>query len=156
MWKTNRVSGLYVNNYFQFRDLKTWIMLLIWENEMLEVVEKDGFKSLYAKKYYIEGEIISYVEGEEITQPNRYSVQVGENLHVNVKEPVMYINHNCDGNIFLKDRKFISNRVIKIGEEITFDYNRTELNLAEPFECFRCGQIVKGKQLLAQFPCLKK
>ncbi len=130
-------------------------MEVTWENETVEVVEKDGFKALIAKRDYIKGEVVCLVEGEEISVPNRYSVQVGKNLHINVKEPVMYINHQCDGNIDLLNRTFVANRNINTGEEITFDYNKTEEILAEQFTCFRCGQIVKGKNFAAQYPCSK-
>lgn len=130
-------------------------MEVTWENETVEVVEKDGFKALIAKRDYKKGEVVCFVEGEEISVPNRYSVQVGKNLHINVKEPVMYINHQCDGNIDLLNRSFVANKNINSGEEITFDYNKTEEILAEPFTCFRCGQIVKGKNFAAQYPCSK-
>lgn len=130
-------------------------MEVIWENDFVEVVQKEGFKSLIAGRNYQKGELVCLVEGEEISEPNRYSVQIEKKLHINVKEPIMYINHNCDGNIQLEGRSFIANRVIKTGEEITFDYNETENILAEPFTCFRCGQNVKGREFSDQYPCLK-
>lgn len=128
-------------------------METLWEDNFVEVVEKDGFKSLFAKKNYDIGDVICSVEGEEIDVPNRYSVHVGNNVHVNVKEPVMYINHDCLGNIILVNRTFVANRRIKKGDEIAFDYNTTENELAEPFTCFRCNQLVKGENYKSEYPC---
>jgi len=130
-------------------------MITVWEDEKVEVKEENGIKSLISKRSFVEGEQICFVEGEEIKTPNRYSVQVSALIHVNVKEPVMYINHKCDGNIQLKERAFYALKQIRVGEEITFNYNDTERVLAEEFKCFRCGQLVKGNESKAEFPCLK-
>ena len=130
-------------------------MITVWEDEKVEVKEENGIKSLISKRSFVEGEQICFVEGEEIKTPNRYSVQVSALIHVNVKEPVMYINHKCDGNIHLKERAFYALKQIRVGEEITFNYNDTERVLAEEFKCFRCGQLVKGNESKAEFPCLK-
>ena len=129
-------------------------MITVWEDEKLEVKEENGIKSLVSKRSFAKGEQICFVEGEEIKNPNRYSVQVSASIHVNVKEPVMYINHKCDGNIELKERAFYALKKIQVGEEITFNYNDTERVLAEEFKCFRCGQLVKGNESKADFPCL--
>ena len=130
-------------------------MITTWEDEKVEVKEKNGIKSLISKRYFLKGEQIFFVEGEEIKIPNRYSVQVSDSIHVNVKEPVMYINHKCDGNIQLIERAFYALKQIQVGEEITFNYNNTERVLAEEFKCFRCGQLVKGNKSKTEFPCLK-
>ena len=130
-------------------------MITVWEDEKVEVKEENGIKSLISKRSFVKGEQICFVEGEEIKTPNRYSVQVSALIHVNVKEPVMYINHKCDGNIQLKERAFYALKQIRVGEEITFNYNDTERVLAEEFKCFRCGQLVKGNEFKAEFPCLK-
>lgn len=130
-------------------------MITVWEDKKVEVKEENGIKSLISKRSFVKGEQICFVEGEEIKTPNRYSVQVSALIHVNVKEPVMYINHKCDGNIQLKERAFYALKQIRVGEEITFNYNDTERVLAEEFKCFRCGQLVKGNESKAEFPCLK-
>lgn len=123
------------------------------ELDGLVIQEVNGFKGLYATRQFKKGEVVCLVEGEEISDANRYSVQVSKNIHVNVKEPVMYINHNCSGNIELVGRKFIAIQEIKPYDEISFNYLITEDILAESFECSRCGQIVKGKNYIFDLPC---
>lgn len=117
------------------------------------IQDQDGFKKVIAAKFYDKGEKIIEITGKEISEPNRYSVQLAPNLHIDVAEPIMYINHHCNGNIEIKDRYFIALKSISKGEEITFNYNLSEDVLAEAFECNICGQKVKGKQFLLEFPC---
>lgn len=128
-------------------------MIITWQNTKLKVVEKDGFKSLIAKQNIKKGDIVCFVEGETLHIPNRYSVQVGDNQHINVKAPAKFINHNCDGNIALVGMAFTAIKDIAAEDEITFDYNTTEDVLDEPFKCFRCGQLVKGKLFTNEYPC---
>lgn len=125
-------------------------MEIVWENENFEVRIENGFHFLFSKCDFQVGEIVCPVEGEEIDKPNRYSVQVAENLHINVQEPVKYINHNCVGNIRLIGRNFIANEPINIGDEISFNYNSSEDELAEPFTCFRCGKKIKGRKFIEE------
>lgn len=95
------------------------------------------------------GEVAIQVKGVTTTQPSRYSIQVGEHEHVDLPEvvdparsaqeyPWQFMNHSCDPNARLVGRAFIAVRPIEIGDEITFDYNTTEYDMASPFDC-RCG-----------------
>lgn len=124
-----------------------------WENEFFEVKSINKVKGLFAKVDFSIGEQVCLIEGETISAPNRYSVQVSKTEHVNVKEPVMYINHNCDANLRLSGYVFIATKNIKIGDELVFNYLDSEDVLAEPFKCFRCHQNVKGKSFVEEFPC---
>jgi hypothetical protein len=89
------------------------------------------------------------LDGELTRTPTRYSVQLGQDLHLDLPpsygiEEIMdrfswrFMNHSCAPNVVLRDREVYSVRAIQPREEITFDYHTTEFELAEPFEC-RCG-----------------
>jgi len=154
MWKTIRFEVIEVYNkrifIFDFYH-KFLVMEVIWQNENFVVRKENGFHSLFSKRPFQVGEVVCEVTGEEISFPNRYSVQVARNLHINVKEPVKYINHHCTGNIELKEREFLAISKIEIGDEISFNYNSTEDILAEPFNCFRCGKEIKGRVFESEF-----
>lgn len=120
---------------------------------MFEVKEKAGMKGLFALKSFKIGEIVCVVEGEEIDAPSRTSVQVGINQHIDVKSPIMYINHNCVSNIRLNLNRFEAIRDIQIGDEIVFNYLENEDILSNPFVCMKCGNLIKGRKLLSEFPC---
>ena len=120
---------------------------------MVEVKEISGMKGLFAKKKFHEDELIVKIEGKIINKPSRTSVQVGINEHIDVKEPIMFINHKCDANIRLKNNTFVAIRDIDKGEEITFNYNDSEEVLSNPFVCRDCGQMMKGKRFAIEYPC---
>ena len=122
---------------------------------MVKVCEIDGMKGLFAEKKFIKDELVVVVEGEKIPEATRTSVHLGNNEHIDVKEPIMYINHKCDANIRLKMDTFVATRTIEAGEEITFNYNDSEDVLSNPFVCRDCGQTMKGSQFLSEFPCKK-
>jgi hypothetical protein len=96
--------------------------------------------------------------GLVVDQPNRLSVQVDEHLHV-APPPTMppnedperylwrFLNHSCEPNAYWTKRTLIALRDIAAWEEITFDYNCTELEIAEPFKygCGACeGNLIRG------------
>jgi hypothetical protein len=113
------------------------------------------FVCLFANSIFQKGELVTIIEGEQILQPTRTSLQVGINQHVDVKEPIKYINHNCDANITLKNNTFVATRTIEKGDEITFNYNDSEDELSDPFKCGDCGQIMKGKKFIKSYPFRK-
>jgi hypothetical protein len=89
------------------------------------------------------------IEGELTSKPTRYSLQVGENLHIDMTsgqtaEEILdryfwrFMNHSCEPNSLIRDREVIAKRNIQPWEAVTFDYNTTEWEMAEPFSC-GCG-----------------
>lgn len=121
-------------------------MEVVWEDDNFIVSKRKGFHTLISKRDFLEGEEVCKVIGEEITKPNRFSVQVDQNLHINVQEPVKYINHDCIGNIELRGMSFFAVKSIFKGDEIVFNYNSSEDELAEPFTCNKCGKLIKGRK----------
>lgn len=124
----------------------------------------DGQGQLVATKDFEIGDQVLYLEGDIFEQPSRFSVQVGPGQHVDLPaalqtEPPMdrylwrFLNHSCEPNAMVVGRKLIATRPIGAGDEITFDYNRTEDDLATPFEC-QCGSgeccgVVRGRRWVA-------
>lgn len=119
----------------------------------MEIKEINGMKGLFATQKFDIGDVVCVIEGEVINQPSRTTLQVGSNKHVDVKEPIMYINHRCIGNIGLKNDTFVAISRIEAGDEIAFNYNETEEELAEPFYCRDCGEMMKGKRFVNELNC---
>lgn len=95
------------------------------------------------------GEPLFQLEGETTTRPSRYTVQIGEQLHLDaatgdsVEDVALrsfwrFMNHSCEPTTFVQGRTIVAQRDIAPGEPVTFDYNTTEWSLAEPFAC-HCG-----------------
>ena len=123
--------------------------------------DSDKGKGLYTKKEYGKEEIVLYLEGNYFPEPTRTSIQVG-NKHIESWEGG-HINHHCDPNTEIKIHKnfigtcssslwsgelaalVVAKRNIQIGEEITFDYQLTETEMAAPFKCNCHGRWIRGK-----------
>lgn len=97
------------------------------------------------------GQFIYKLEGRVYDFPNRYSVQIGEKEHIDWegeseleevmdRYPYRFTNHSCEPSMFLKDGAFYAAREIHRGEELTFNYNTVEFDMAEPFSC-SCGSV---------------
>ena len=95
------------------------------------------------------GHRVLRLEGDLRSQPTRYTVQVAAGLHLEVPpeaglELVLdryfwrFLNHSCDPNATLRGQELMARRRIQPWEEVTFDYDTTEYDMAEPFPC-RCG-----------------
>lgn len=104
---------------------------------------------LVALSSFNRGDIVLVLNGIECSSPNRYTIQIGPNLHLapeNQPEGLgkdnncmwMFTNHSCSPNTVIRDRTLTALFEINPGDEITFDYETTEFEMAEPFECC-CG-----------------
>lgn len=73
--------------------------------------------------------------------PKPKFARIGDQQYADDPQVLNYINHSCDPNCELniasQQPVLIALRDIEIGEEITCDYNRTEIN-GTGFEC-NCG-----------------
>jgi hypothetical protein len=104
------------------------------------------------------GEAVLVLDGIETAEPSRHSVQVGEGVHVDLpllahqeylaRYPWRYTNHSCDPNTVLRGRTLVARWPIAAGDEVTFDYETTEFEMAEPFACHcgsrRCAGMIRG------------
>lgn len=113
------------------------------------VVLVAGEYALLAAKPIRAGETLFVIEGEARDLPSRHSLQMGENLHIDIgpdrsPEEILdrcywqFLKHSCDPNTVVRGRAVIALRPIHPWDELTFNYNTTEFNIEEPFEC-RCG-----------------
>lgn len=115
----------------------------------LAVIRLDEEFRLCAARPVVAGERLFTIEGDLTTVPTRYSVQVGRSTHVDLPGTVTieeildkyywrFMNHGCEPNVAIRGREVHSLRALRQWDEITFDYNTTEYDIAEPFDC-RCG-----------------
>lgn len=119
------------------------------------IKEISGMQGLFASREYKINEVICEIKGEILNKPTRTSIQVENDKHINVKAPLAFINHSCFPNINIDSFKVKVVKPIKMGDQICFDYNFSEFDLANKFKCVDCGQWIKGKKFKVNFPCLK-
>jgi hypothetical protein len=95
------------------------------------------------------GDTIINITGVQTSVKDRYSIQITVDTHLMPFDadsveaqgelcPWMFTNHSCNPNVVIRDQKFVALRSIEPDEPITFDYETTEWEMAEPFQC-ACG-----------------
>lgn len=102
---------------------------------------KIGENGLFASRVFEKDEIVHILRGQELNFPTRESVHVGDNVHI-VDPDASFMNHSFEPSVTIDGRRVVALRRIQIGEEITFNYNSTELFMACPFVCE--GMLVSG------------
>lgn len=128
-------------------------------SEWVGVLQADKAYRLVAAQPIVAGTRLFHIEGERTNQPTRYSVQIGENLHIDLGNSYgaaeifdryfwRFMNHSCDPNTLIRDGAVIAIRDIPRWADVTFNYNTTEFDIAEPFECHcgsqDCRKAIKG------------
>jgi SET domain-containing protein len=89
-------------------------------------------------------EIIYELTGEIFDHPTRESIHIGNNKHI-YDEYGIFINHSFTPNIQVNNFFLIAVKDINIDDEITFNYNETEINMANPFKVNDI--LVSGKKI---------
>jgi hypothetical protein len=101
-------------------------------------------------------ERILILEGQMVNYPTRYSVQIDYGLHLDLEVSrdlvhamdfnlCGFLNHSCEPNAKIRGRELIAIRDIRPWDEITFNYNTTEYEIAFPFQC-HCGSC-RGRKI---------
>ncbi len=105
------------------------------------------------------GESICYLAGNVIDTASRFSIQLDHNTHLIPHSigvdangvaltPWIYTNHSCSPNCRISGRELVATRTIHSGDEITFDYETSEWDMAEPFHCLcgspECRKLIRG------------
>jgi hypothetical protein len=116
------------------------------------VLRAGGEYRLVAIRPIAANQRLFHVEGDETRHPTRHSLQIGRDRHLDLApgrttEELLdyffwrYLNHHCEPNSMIRDCEVITLRAIEPWENVTFNYNTTEYDMAEPFAC-NCGSAV--------------
>ena len=129
----------------------------------LAVIEvTDGFLSCQAVEDVKSGSFLTDLWGPVLDLPNAHTVLVEKDRHVCPQGVMMYFNHSCRPNakFVYESRKIsytsldadhevfwyvVATHDIKKGEDVTFDYNTTEYDMAEHFQCNCAAEKCLGK-----------
>ncbi len=129
----------------------------------VKVEAADGSHRVVASEEIDAGMEVLEVCGVLVDRPSRYTIQVEAGAHIELplaairsgelnSHPWRYLNHSCRPNAALSGLQLLAISPIRTGEEVTFDYNTTEFEMAAPFMC-RCGHCggvpVRGFKFLS-------
>jgi len=95
---------------------------------------------VFANKNFKKGETIYKIpEGRIINYPTRNSPFIGNNRWLSDEIVLNYVNHSCEPNAVFEigeEPRLVAVEDIKEGDEITVDYNKTEIGGVEtPCNC---------------------
>jgi hypothetical protein len=125
----------------------------------VQIIQTPHGFSLIATRGFAPGEHVLDLTGITKTTKDRYSIQISQDEHLHpfdelqdnpadYQTPWMYTNHSCNPNVVIRGLSYIALREIQPEESITFDYETTELEMAEPFTCGcqseTCRGIIRG------------
>ena len=99
-------------------------------------------KGLFSTKKYKKGDILYTLSGEIYDKPTRETIYIGNNRHIYDKYGI-YINHSFNPNICVKECMLVALCDVEIDDELFFNYNDTEINMANPF--YVNGVLVSGQ-----------
>ena len=113
------------------------------------VARLGGQYGIFAVEALEEGEVLIRIQGQRTSRASRFSVQIEEGVHIDLAKGISleemiehfwwrFMNHSCSPNTIIRCQEVVAIRLIRPGEELTFNYNTTELDMAAPFTC-RCG-----------------
>ena len=76
----------------------------------IELKTKKGKgKCVYAKRNFNAGEFVLIFQGDELkTVMGHHTLQIGSHEHLLIYEPQRYVNHSCNPNTFVKDKKDVA------------------------------------------------
>lgn len=110
----------------------------------MEIKEGKTGKGLFATKDYSKGVIVYTLTGEIFDHPTRESIHIGNNKHI-YDEYGIFINHSFTPNILIDGYSMVALSNIQANDELTFNYNDTEINMANPFTIDDI--LVNGKKI---------
>jgi len=100
---------------------------------------------LYSTKSYLKSEIIYTLNGEIYDKPTKYTIHVGNNIHI-LDMYGRYMNHSFVPTTYIDKCNVVAMDNINCGDELTFNYNTSEINMATPFtvgDVLVCGKVIK-------------
>jgi hypothetical protein len=120
----------------------------------LVIRTQNKYRSLTTRQPFRRGEIICPIPSENLYEkPNQFTVQVGIQAHVEVRE-LASMNHSCDPSTILDTNRMLvfAARDLDADAELTFFYPSTEWEMSSPFICLcgapNCIHVVAGARFL--------
>ena len=112
------------------------------------------YRSLTTRQAFRAGDVICGIPSESLFEkPTQFTVQIGIDRHVEVKE-LASMNHSCDPSTILDTTRMLvfAARDLAPDDELTFFYPSTEWEMSSPFICLcgaaNCIHVVAGARFL--------
>ena len=137
------------------------------QNFPVAVARRTEQLTLVATDFIAPGDVVIEITGLIKDKPSRFSVQVGIDQHVDLDDPAAveanperylwrFLNHRCTPNTYVKGTQLIALEPLQVGDEVVFNYNANEYEMATPFECWcdthrgTAGVKIRGYKYLSE------
>ncbi len=114
----------------------------IFRSNIVEVKECALGKGLFVKAFFPCGSTVFKLEGEVTEFPTKYTIRIGPSLHI-IDASGIFMNHSFAPSTAIVGDEVLALRDLCPGDELTFDYNASEVDMCCPFESD--GILVQGK-----------
>jgi hypothetical protein len=122
----------------------------------------NGAYALMTDRQIARDEVVFVLQGRITDEPTKYSIQIDAGKHLepfspypdDVESLIHFFNHSCEPSTYISfdDLTVRALRDLEPGEEVTFNYNTTEYEMANPFRCHcdspNCLLEIRGFKLL--------
>lgn len=130
----------------------------------LAVVRVDEHYRVLVTRPVEKDEILLRLDGNVSSNPSRFSVQIGRDQHLELPLGVdvetvfdryawRFLNHSCEPTAYIRGRELRADKSLRAWEQVTFDYNSTEFDMAAPFACtclsVSCRGLIRGYRWLS-------
>ena len=119
------------------------------EDERLKRVlpkkSETGFHGLFARTQINSGETIIPLQGRTSNFRTRTSIQINSEKHIEDQLGVM-VNHSCAPSAKIANESLVAVSNLQQGDEVTFNYSKSEDTISNPFVCLDCGHEIHGSQ----------
>jgi len=133
-------------------------------NDTMQFMVKDTIRKgfgLYSEKNYSEGDLVfdesAYIIFKSKISASANTMRLYGDIYIDSHHTLVsdFINHSCNPNLEydLKEFKFYAIKSIDMGDELTYDYESTEVALDREkldFSCHcestKCRKIISGKK----------
>lgn len=98
---------------------------------------------LFTTDSYKAGDLVYTLSGKIYDYPMRETIHIGGNKHI-YDEYGIFINHSFTPNIRIDGLHVVALKDINVGDELVFNYNDNEIDMANPF--YVGDVLVSGKK----------
>lgn len=90
-------------------------------------------KALFSLEKHTKNDVVFILEGEIYDKPTKYTIEISKHEHI-IDKWGIFMNHSFNPTTHIVGRNVIALCDIDIGDELNFNYNVSETNMATPFD----------------------
>jgi len=99
----------------------------------IKYCERVGGQALFSLENHKNNDLVFVLDGEIKNTPTKYTIEISKTEHI-IDKWGIYMNHSFNPTTKIVGRNVVATGDIDIGDELNFNYNVSETNMATPFD----------------------